>query len=155
MYAPLGSISTGTLLSADIASSLANMLEALAHRDTDPNRKALAMPGLEQYRAAAQAQGEEALAKFNAEKAPSLIEMYCAPYTSLRSHDGDGADIGIFADVDSLEETARYQDGVIKANAGDQWPDLNADVDYVTAVTDPGNVSLYASRSRKEIWACV
>ncbi len=77
------------------------------------------------------------------------------PYCSFGSHEGDGADYGFWPCIDSLEEDTDNECGpVFKVNAGDEWPELPEGVEYVSEVTDHGNVTLYA-RDGKELWSCV
>jgi len=75
-------------------------------------------------------------------------------YVYFGAHVGDGADYGFWIDWDNLESDCRYADGVIKVNAGDEWPELDDGIEYVLEVTDHGNATLY-SRDHKELWSCV
>ena len=163
LHLRLGSISTGTLVTRDLAEAFVFELKRLARDDTeDPQRKAsvdaalaAVAPLLGDDEANTGAAGMDALDVFVNETAPDLLQSYCAPYTYFGSHMGDGADFGVWADIDSLEEAARFSDGVLKVDAGDEWPELPADVDYVMEVNDHGNVTLFDARSSQALWAAV
>lgn len=77
------------------------------------------------------------------------------PFCYFGATEGDGADYGFWPSLHSLEEDARYKDGVIKVNDGDEWPMFDDSIHFVMSVSDHGNVTLYDSRTRKEIWAVV
>lgn len=157
-YAKIGSISTGTLKLSELAWAFAYELNRLAKRDEqDPERKSLA------NKAAAEALDilakdefdETDLAEFVHKTAPGLFEQYCPPYVYFGTHLGDGADYGFWPNVEALMDDVRGKCGVIKVDAGDEWPQLPADVDNVVEVNDHGNVTLFDARSKQELWACV
>lgn len=158
-YAPLGSISTGTLLPRNLAGTFQFELARLAKRDTqDADRKARTENALAALKPLLEQEDEAAivaLETFVNETAPELFEAYCAPFTRFGSHEGDGADFGIWPDIASLDEAARCKDGVIKVDAGDKWPVLACDIDYVMEVNDHGNVTLFCARSTSVLWSCV
>lgn len=155
MYMQIGSISCGTLVPLELAGNLAFSLERLLERDRDMQRKTAARPALAAYRKALALGDDDELNRFNEELAPAVFEQYCAPYTSFRTHAGDGTEFGVYPDIELLQEDARVRNGVICVDAGDAWPRLAADIEYVMEVSDHGNVSLYSARTRKELWACV
>lgn len=157
-YATIGSISTGTLKSRDLAETFADELARLAQRDDDPERQAATDQAVADTKSALQRVESDDFSdidKFVLEIAPSLFEAYCPPFTRFGAHEGDGSDFGVWPDIDSLEEAARYKDGVIKLPAGDEWPELDEDIDFVMEVNDHGNVSVYDAHTREVLWACV
>lgn len=155
-YARIGSISTGTLHPDHLADTYVTTLQQFIARDNDADRRKRAQAAVAEYQRLHTSEARDAdMLEWSMETAWPLLEEYAPPYVSLRSHEGDGADIGYFPDIDTLETDARYREGVLKVNAGDTWPRLPADIDYIFEVNDHGNVTLYNARSRQEIWSCV
>ena len=154
-YAKIGSISTGTLLPVALAATYTYELAQLARRDDQDERKQQVLATLVAVQPFIDAEDGDQMATFVHETAPELFNGYCAPYTYFGSHAGDGADIGFWPDIDSVQEAARYHDGVVGVEAGDAWPELDENIDYVVEVNDHGNVSLYDARTKAELWACV
>jgi hypothetical protein len=89
------------------------------------------------------------------EDAWSYIENRLPDYTYFGSHPGDGACFGVWADIESVEESARYDEGVIKVDDLSEIP--HGYTGYVMHVNDHGNVSFYYRSKRKlrNIWAVV
>lgn len=87
------------------------------------------------------------------------LNALALPFTYFGAHPGDGADYGFWPDIDSLEEAARFKDGVLKIEAGSAWPsiaELEAqEIEYVCEVTDHGNCVLFYASTRLEVWSCV
>lgn len=96
------------------------------------------------------------------------MDEIAPPFCSFGASEGDGACYGFWPDVEGLNEAARWRDGVVKVEAGDDWGYLGAPAefcicrepiedrpDYVMSVSDHGNVTLYDARTRKEIWSVV
>ena len=54
------------------------------------------------------------------------------------------------------EAAVESKQGVIKIDAGDEWPDpMDPSINYVMEVTDHGNVTLYGAHDHAEVWSCV
>ena len=162
IYAKIGSVSSGTFVPRDLAWAFHFDLKKLAEQDTeDAERKKRTLDALEPIGALLKQEANETpeatavFDTFHQETAPELFEAYCAPFTSFGSHPGDGADFGIWPDVESAQEQARYRDGVVSVPAGDEWPELEDDIDYVLEVNDHGNVSLYNAHTKQPLWDCV
>lgn len=159
-YATIGSISTGTLLPKDLADTFHSELTRLAQRDDAADRKAYTLAALAKVQPVLQLEADddktlEVLEAFVSEVAPDLFNAYCPPYTFFGCHPGDGADFGVWPDIESANVAAQYEDGMVKVNAGDAWPELDDDIDHVLEVNDHGNVSLFCARTRTELWSCV
>jgi hypothetical protein len=155
MYAPLGSISTGTLAPADLARNFIDALEALAAKDEDIVRKEHVQLAVRDAREALRSNNETALVDFTNSEAMELLDDYAPPFAWFGAHPNDGADFGFWPAIESLMEAARYKDAVVSVPAGDAWPQLADDIDYVVEVNDHGNVTLYDARTKNEIWSCV
>lgn len=155
MFASIGSISTGTLRAQDLAQAYCHALRHLARRGLNKTLDDSALHACDHVSKLLSEGDEQGLEEFVNEQAPNLFTGYCAPFTYFGAHPGDGADIGIWPDVDSLEYAARMHDGVVKVDAGDPWPPLAEDIDYVVEVNDHGNVTLFDARTRKPLWDCV
>jgi hypothetical protein len=155
MYAPLGSISTGTLDAAELARNFIDALESFAAKDDDLERKAQALLATQAAKQALKEQNDAALGEFTSTEAFELLEAYAPPYSWFGAHPHDGADFGYWPAIESLMEAARGKDGVVSVPAGDAWPSLAADIEHVVEVNDHGNVMLFDARTRQGIWSCV
>lgn len=86
-----------------------------------------------------------------------ILEAHCPAYAYFGSLEGDGACFGVWPSIETLEEDARHGSEVQKINAGDPFPPTCRG-DYVMAVTDHGNVTLYARQGNyhwREVWSIV
>jgi hypothetical protein len=156
-YASIGTISSGTLGTVELANTFAQALNMLARKDDDTQRKAATNKALAAALdvLAKDPVDESALSEFVNEIAPDLFSAYCPPFTYFGAHPGSDSDFGVWPSVESVLEAVRDKDGVVKVNAGDAWPSLAPDVEYVVEVNDHGNVTLFQRASREEIWSCV
>jgi len=77
------------------------------------------------------------------------------PFVYFGSNPGDGADYGFWPSIESIDEAARFQDGLIKVSAGDEWPEDLDGIDYVAEVNDHGNITLFDANTEEEIWSAV
>lgn len=86
-----------------------------------------------------------------AQELAEIIDRYCAPYTYFGSSEGDGACIGVWADVASVMDDMR-DDEIL--NVDDVPGSYNG---YAAEVNDHGNVTLYeyTNGRRREIWGVV
>ena len=155
-YPPLGSVSEGTLRTQDLLENLLDVLEEYAPEvykgiRVDPENKAVF-----DYLEDPEHREEPDAAQDLLGELHDRLDEIAAPYTYFGAHEGDGADFGYWVSFDSLEEDARARDGVIKINAGDEWPDpMDPSINYVMEVTDHGNVTLYGAHDHAEVWSCV
>lgn len=78
-----------------------------------------------------------------------IIEAHCAPYCYFGSHPGDGACIGVWADIDTLQRDVEEE------NWRETEPGRHVSPNgrTVRVVSDHGNVSLY--RNGREVWGIV
>lgn len=94
------------------------------------------------------------------EELTQIAYAVAEPFCYFGSSEGDGACIGWFADVDSVEEAARYSEDVIKIAAGDPMPEWDA-TEFVAEVTDHGNVTLWQRhmhngfREWRQVWSVI
>lgn len=159
MYAQLGSISSGTLRTEDLLETFADELECLVRQhgwlyDDDSGVKKL-------MRDATEADPETEDAASIVDDLINALNEYAPPYATFGAHEGDGADFGFWPVMDTLDEDCRYGD-VLKIDAGDEIPG-DFDGEYVVAVTDHGNVTLYERNDERlrgesawiEVWSTV
>ncbi len=157
---PIGTISSGTLRLEDLIPALASELDniRLTRSERKTVREALA------YDFDAEPSDED-LDHTNADdlydELTTIADNHCPDYTYFGSTEGDGAEIGVWPNVDGLEEDARYsqptENGIRKINAGDPFPSLLGRYAHVFSVTDHGNVTLYRRAGRRwiEVWSVV
>lgn len=146
---PIGSVSTGTLKTDDLARAALDAIDML--RDygyCGRNESAAARRDL--WEVVENADVDYAGDVIN--DAEMFIDAHCPDYVRYGSHEGDGACIGFWVSFDSLEEDRR--DGLL--------PDFEKIPKGFTGlavnVTDHGNVSLlYFARGRlvRSIWSVV
>ena len=142
MYAPIGSISTGTLRTKDLLQAFADALEQYESPLSIDSMKAI-----EEARTV-DPDSEDASWLVN-EALPNALQNTCtAPYCYFGTLEGDGADFGFWPSIDSLEEECSDDAAVLKVSDTSHVPD------YVMHVNDHGNVTLY-SVELKEVWSCV
>ncbi len=153
---PIGTISSGTLRLEDLIPALASALSDL--RLTRTERKIV-------NEALALTIDETEQCQFVYEDLEQIAQAHCPDYTDFGATEGDGAEIGVWPSMESLNEDARctardWDRGddvaprVWKINAGDRRP---LTVNYVMEVTDHGNVTLYRRAGRRwiEVWSVV
>lgn len=89
--------------------------------------------------------------KFNDGTFLELLTNFLPPYSYVLSEDRS---LSIRPDLEALAEAVRDGD-VLDVPAGDEWPDIPADVHVVREVNDHGNVSIFDAHTGKMIWDCV
>lgn len=162
-YPPLGTVSEGTMRPEDLIPTFMDVFREYAPglvRDLELEEP-IYDDSAEEYI------DPEAASEF-VDRLFDALRSIAAPYTYFGASKGDGADYGFWPSLESLEEDARYHDGVIKVNDGDEWEYVDdgrivvnggrcglAPIDYVMSVSDHGNVTLYDAHTRKEIWGVV
>ena len=155
MTVEIGTVSHGTMRAEDLIPTFACILERenpamletirAEYADTFAEMDSDDFDGFEDYETA----------NWLLESLFDAMDVISPPYCYFGASEGDGADYGFWPSIDSLEDSARVSDGVIKVNDGDEWPIFGDDIDYIMSVSDHGNVTLYDSRTRKEIWSVV
>jgi hypothetical protein len=141
----LGVISEATLLPADLIDALLPELERLrlsrAERQT-----------VREIRRDLETDGGDNPDPFDMwQTLCDIADNHTPDFAWFGSHEGDGACIGVWASLDSLEEAIR--DGeVLTGPAGEE-----ARAGLVADVSDHGNVTLYSVTrgKRREIWSVV
>lgn len=175
-YPPIGTVSWGTMRSEDLIPAFMDVLGRYA-----PERAKELRESPENLEIFAWLEGDtdepepEYTSEFINEDLRQAMDEIAAPYTCFGASEGDGADYGYWPALETLEEDARYLDGVIKVDDGDEWhrdkdgylvvngialhfpsPQLSGgSIDYVVSVSDHGNVTLYDAHTRTEIWSVV
>jgi hypothetical protein len=147
-YASFGSISSGTMLPADLIPTLASELDSLLRRQPKGFKRA-------EYRKLVRE--AEAIDDYDSEDAGyvledlfSKLEDFAPPYGYFGSHPGDGADYGFWLS----EGWDENFDGAKVSDLSEIPTGYTGDV---MLVNDHGNVTLYSCyRGRlREIWAIV
>jgi len=169
-YPPIGTVSHGTMRNEDLIPEFAYILEKYAPERYESLRA--------EYAPIFEEMDVEDFEDFEDQESASHLtdalfeelDAIGAPYTYFGSSEGDGSDYGFWPSIDSLEEDARYVNGVIKVSDGDDWEYSDGriiiggerhglgggeTIDYVMSVSDHGNVTLYDSQTREEIWSVV
>lgn len=142
----IGSVSTGTLRAEDLIPAFADVLSEIAPAEYHKLAQSYATGNDEEYCS------EEDESDMVDELEQSLSDR--APdFCYFGAHPGDGADFGFWICWDSIENAA-HDGSLVKVDAGDEWPALASDVDYVLEVNDHGNSTLY-TRERREVWSVV
>ena len=140
-YAPIGSVSTGTMRNEDLIPCFMDVLKHLDKKRHDEIVKEF------DYNS------EDADYLINEDLHDALNEC-AAPFCYFGSHEGDGADYGFWVAWDSIEDACRTGE-ILKVNAGDKWPNpLPEETEYVLAVTNHGNGTLHTITG-EEIWSVV
>lgn len=146
-----GSVSSGTMRPEDLIPTFASELQWLTQAGridrTDEVSKLLAE--------ADEIETDEDGYYYDDKEASNILDALfdalnelAPPYGYFGAFDGDGADYGFWLSWDALDELP-------KVNAGEEPP---ADAEEYIAITDHGNVSLYARQedgSFSEVWAVV
>ena len=149
-YLSIGSVSSGTMRPEDLIPSFAWELKQV--QDAGDRKFLSAMA--KRQKAADYYDSEES--GYDLEELFDRLNNHCPEYTGFSSHDGDGADYGVWIYWDSLEEDCRGADpDVLKVNDTSEVPCGHSG--YVLHVNDHGNSALYnASRGRlREVWSVV
>lgn len=156
---PLGSLSTGSLLTDDLASAASDALWTLYQygyallKEVAPLMKAL--EDIE-----ASAERDECDPSEILSDVEQFIDDHCPPYVRYGALEGDGADIGFWPCITSLNEDREggeivdlsYRRGVSQ----NVLPKLYTGL--AVYVSDHGNVELYQyarGRQVRSIWSCV
>ena len=129
----VGSISHGTLIPADLIDAMLDVLDAFPGDKREVKRLR-----------------QEKNSDWNDEIVNNLIDRlqeYAPDFCYVGMHPGDGSDLGVWIDWDSIENAR--QDGDLPS--GDSLPERNRGSFLV--VNDHGNATLY--QGSKEIWAVV
>jgi hypothetical protein len=172
-YAHIGSISSGTLRNEDLIPAFISALEDVwndlatsAPEGFDATEEAKAqstritnlLADVERRMIGEDGETSEDYfesedSQWDLESLQSMLEEFAPPFCYFGAHEGDGADFGFWLSHDALEDAER--DGeIVKVDAGDEWPELGDDAQYVLEVTDHGNITLYTP-DRKEVWSLV
>lgn len=146
-YAPIGSVSTGTMRNEDLIPCFMNVLK---HLDKDQHDVIVADY---KYNDKFDYESEDADYLINEDLLDALNNC-AAPYCYFGSHEGDGTDYGFWVSWDSIEDACRIGE-ILKVNAGDEWPNpLPEETEYVLEVTDHDNGTLHTITG-EEIWSVV
>lgn len=150
-YPPIGTVSHATMRTEDLIPAFMDVLRVFA-----PERHA----ELEQEQPEELEDGDypdvETASEWLNDVLWTAMEEIAPPYCYFGASEGDGADYGFWPSIESLEEDARYKEGVIKVADTSEVPDDWRD--YVMHVSDHGNVTLYEivdSGNLEEIWSVV
>lgn len=138
-------ISEGTLRPEDLIPAYLDVLEGL--RLSREERKTVADIARDSDREGYY-EDDDNLPEDDISNLANILSAHCAPYCYFGSHPGDGACIGVWADLDTLDRDVRE----------DEWretePGRHVSLDgLVRVVSDHGNVSLY--RNGREVWGIV
>lgn len=164
----IGSISSGTLRQEDLipayVSAVEDLIDAIAtNAPTDlesqqehvqTSKRLTDMLAAIEKRQEEEGYYDSEAADFDAEELTETLNEFCPQYTYFGSHEGDGADIGVWVSWDSLEDDARFGE-VLKI---DDTSEIPADYrGYALHVNDHGNATLYnvTDAGNEEVWAVV
>lgn len=145
-FASFGSVSTGTLLTDDLAESFLWELKHYHH----PKYKALQAEWDRIGETENDEEREELESEFVNEDLTDVMSDLCKPYMYFGTLEGDGADFGFWLDWGSLQES----DALRVSDLSEVPTGYTGEVIHVN---DHGNTSLYSCvRGRlREIWAVV
>lgn len=169
VYANIGSISSGTMRQEDLIPAFMSELDDLKERlslslDTGASAQDHAfvveqvgaidhlLAGIETRMSLPDYYGSPE-AEYDLEDLFEALHDFAPPYVYFGSHPGDGADYGFWVQDDLLDDD-EYDGAVLKLKAGDEWPELDAEVEYVLEVNDHGNCTLF-NRNGTVIWSVV
>lgn len=158
--AEIGSISEGTLRTADLIPAFLDVLRGLVEIvDTDV---------LKRIREIEEAMDEDGYfdtedAGFDLEDLYNLLDEAAPPYCYFGAHEGDSACFGFFYDEDAYREAVR--EGEVMQVEDTSYLDAALDrhvqehdvPEYVAVVSDHGNLTLYRLKVDlgEEVWAIV
>lgn len=152
MYAPIGTISHGTLKTEDLLTAFADALEALVKQDTDLTGQgsiALRETAIREARQLVQLSEElgdewdgnhEELAQDTLDALRDWLDGYAPPYCYFGTTEGDGSDFGFWPSMESVNEAV--QDGEL-TRVND--PSEVTPEGECVFVNDHGNVTLYVN----------
>jgi hypothetical protein len=135
--ARVGSISTGTLLTADLVDAFANelaYLDAQAHAETIA--KASAWLELDEE------ERDDEEGGWILEALTDDLDALAPPYCYFGTLEGDGADFGFWPSWSSIEELPHITDDADAKDFADQARELGEDCKFVN---DHGNVTVYGA----------
>ena len=150
--ASIGTIGASSNEPDKLAGDFVDTLKTYLARDKDKTRKDEVRRVMAEYEKALAAGNEEAIARMTEEELPELFTLYCAPYLNFGEVDGA---FGFYPDIETLQEDARAEDGVLQIEAGDEWAGRSTGFNFVMEVNDHGNVSLFATNPKRLMWDCV
>jgi len=149
-YAPVGSVSSGTMRPEDLIPTFLDTLRDLDSAQADAFEDGWG----DVINAVCDEDGEGS--EDDSECVNALFDAlgeFAPPYCYFGAHEGDGADYGFWVSWDSLEDDCR-SGAVLKINDGAEWPDGLDGAEYVLEVTDHGNATLYTP-DHVEVWSVV
>lgn len=145
-------ISEGTLRPEDLIPACLDVLEGL--RLSRDERKTVADIARDSDREGYY-EDDDNLPEDDISNLANILSAHCAPYCYFGSHPGDGACIGVWADLESLErdiEEENWRETEPEPRQG--WSRrVSPNGRLVRVVSDHGNVSLY--RNGREVWGIV
>lgn len=159
-YAPIGSVSSGTMICEDVFGACIDMLweldakrakEIQADWDIVPQSCTFIEDDHDETICV---DCQEARSIILNEDLWDALNEHAAPYCYFGAHEGDGADYGFWVSFDSLEDDVRYGE-VLKV---DDTSEVDEDYrGYIMLVSDHGNVTLLSRSDQgdEEVWSCV
>lgn len=181
IYAPMGSISSGTMRPEDLIPSMMETLDDIVSELSSPG-STTEPPEQTQARKQEVSRLHDLLGEieermlqedywegedpyWDYETLQDELSAYALPYFYFGSHPGDGADYGFWFCEESFQDDCR-NDTILKLDAGDEWPEdelrerreAGVAPDYVAYVNDHGNVSLWLASDKQPeepIWDIV
>lgn len=167
VFASIGSVSSGTLRTEDLIDSFADALRELATASNNADHIALCeeaddvwevSEGDYRDRPESELRAIEDNADNVLEALQEALKEYAPPYCYFGAHEGDGADFGFWFSSDAFEEACRAGECVKIEDGEDVTAAFaaNPDAEYVAAITDHGNVTIYRRKViAEEIYAIV
>lgn len=151
-YASIGSIGASSNRPDELAADYVYTLKTFLARDKDKIRKTEVRRVLAEYEKALAVGNQDAIDGMVEDMFLELFSLYCAPYLNFGEVQGE---FGFYPDIESLQEDARAEDGVLQIESGEQWAGRSTGFGYVMEVNDHGNVSLFATNPKRLMWDCV
>jgi hypothetical protein len=150
-FAPLGSISWGTMREEDLIPKFEGYLQEFG---VEVERPPAVTKLLDEDDGFLNDKEREEVSWYLNEDLWEAMDDLAPPYCSFGSHEGDGADYGFWVDWDALRDA--IADGeVLQVEAGDEWPNpLPENVSYFLENNDHGNCALL-DRDGNMIWDVV
>lgn len=155
-YAPLGTVSPGTMRPEDSIPAFLDCAEGL--RLSREDRKTVARIRRDSNAALWADEHSQEVTGYWTLKADDdantlfdILENYAPPYCYFGAHEGDGADYGFWVRHESLEDDIRSGDIWRDPDDGSSMPGVSL---YRLVISDHGNMTLY-HRNGREVWAVV